>query len=39
MPRLFLPNIAAGVIPKDVSYPFLDILTPTSVGNNSVLLP
>ena len=21
MPRLFLPNIAAGVIPKDVSYP------------------
>ena len=25
MPRLFLPNIAAGVIPKDVSYPSLDI--------------
>ena len=25
MPRLFLPNIAAGVIPKDVSYPSQDI--------------
>ena len=25
MPRLFSPNIAAGVIPKDVSYPSLDI--------------
>ena len=25
MPRLFLPNIAAGVIPKEVSYPSLDI--------------
>ena len=25
MPRLFLPNIAAGVIPKDVNYPSLEI--------------